>query len=508
MIEPPMTVPPTFGPRGHSRRVRLVGLLAVLLVLLAIPAPEPDIAPPPAAGQAFVWNRDSLWRELEAAFVAARAAGCSDSVRMQSQVAALRGSLDTLDRGQVEPTDPILDTVEAQLFTLAPEVAACPAQLEAYLTSATRMRDVVKQQSRAWDVTSRTTRDRLYRALYGSRAALEEVMLQQPTVTAGLIGGVDEPSATPSALVHGVRLHSGDILVSRGGYPTSALIARGNDYPGNFSHVGLVHVDSVTRAVSVIEAHIELGVAIATAEGYLADKKLRLMVLRPRASLPQLVRDPGLPHRAATAIRDRALAGHIPYDFAMDYRDPSRLFCSEVASSAYRDQGVELWMGISTISGAGLRRWLGAFGVKHFETQEPSDLEYDPQLVVVAEWRDLALLFRDHVDNAVTDVMLEGAERGDPLDHPWYQLPAGRLAKGYSMALARFGRTGPIPEGMSAAAALRNRAYGARHAALAAAVHDAASAWQQERGYPPPYWTLVELARNAAGSPPPSPTRP
>jgi hypothetical protein len=232
------------------------------------------------------------------------------------------------------------------------------------------------------------------------------------------------------------------------------------------------------------------------------------MVLRPRATLPQLARDPLLPHRAATAIMDRARAGHIPYDFTMDYRDPSRLFCSEVASSAYRDQGVELWMGISTISGEGLRRWLGGFGVRHFETQEPSDLEYDPQLVVVAEWRDPALLFRDHVDNAVTDVMLEGAERGDRLGYPWYQLPAGRLAKGWSVAMTQLGRSGPIPEGMSAPAALRNRSYAARHAALADAVHSAATAWQQDRGYPPPYWTLVDLARKAAGSPPPSRTLP
>jgi len=61
-----------------------------------------------------------------------------------------------------------------------------------------------------------------------------------------------------------------------------------------------------------------------------------------------------------------------------------------VASSVYGELGVRLWTGLSTISAAGLRRWLSAFGVRHFETQEPSDLEYDPQLVVVAEGRDAA----------------------------------------------------------------------------------------------------------------------
>src|SRR5690606_19903363 len=114
-----------------------------------------------------------------------------------------------------------------------------------------------------------------------------------------LLAGDDEPSATPWALVQGVKLHSGDILVSRGGAATSALIARGNDFPGNFSHVALVHVDEPTRKVSVIEAHIESGVGVRPIEAYLTETKLRILVLRVRADLPQLKADPQLPHQAA-----------------------------------------------------------------------------------------------------------------------------------------------------------------------------------------------------------------
>jgi hypothetical protein len=154
-------------------------------------------------------------------------------------------------------------------------------------------------------------------------------------------------------------------------------------------------------------------------------------------------------------------------------------------------------MGISTISQPGLRRWLASFGVQHFETEEPSDLEYDPQLVVVAEWRDPETLYQDHVDNAVIDAMLEGAERGDRLAAPWYALPIVRIAKGYSLLLGRFGRTGPVPEGMSATAALRNREFGKRERRLAAEVGAQANQLAQERGYPPPYWTLLDLARQA-----------
>ncbi|MGH7561264.1 MAG: YiiX/YebB-like N1pC/P60 family cysteine hydrolase, partial [Gemmatimonadales bacterium] len=195
---------------------------------------------------------------------------------------------------------------------------------------------------------------------------------------------------------------------------------------------------------------------------------------------------------------ERARAGHTPYDFTMDYTDPSRLFCSEVASSVYRELGVTLWTGLSTISAPGLRRWLWSFGVRQFETQEPSDLEYDPALVVVAEWREPAALLADHIDNAVTDVMLERADSGEALAYDWWRLPVARVLRAYGWLSRRMGGEGPIPEGMSAEAALRTRTFVTRHRELAARVRGQAAAHAAERGYPPPYWTLVDLARDAA----------
>jgi len=487
---------PKSSPSAWLRRGAVTAAALVLLfVALAVPGPAPKAEAAPVRARRFVWSSDSLWKALEERFVDARAGGCGAEPETGPALTALERSIGSLGTTRVGPDDPSLDALERDYFAVAPRVAACPALIERFVALHGRMREAVKWQSSSWDVNALPARDRLYRALYGGRAAVEEVMLQQPARTSPLLLGSDAPSATPSAESNGVTLHSGDILVSRGGYPTSALIARGNDYPGNFSHIALVHVDSATRAISVIEAHIEIGVVVGTADQYLADKKLRVMLLRPRADLPALQRDPQLPHRAASAMLARARGGHIPYDFEMDYTDPSRLFCSEVASAAYKAAGLELWMGLSTISRDGLRDWLSAFGVRHFATQEPSDLEYDPQLQVVAEWHDAATLFDDHVDNAVTDVLLEGAEQGERLGFPWYELPLARVLKGYSWVRERAGGVGPIPEGMSPSAALRNRGYGERHRAVAAEVRDRAKVWEREKGYVPTYWTLVELAR-------------
>src|SRR5947199_30573 len=301
------------NPRRWQVAGAVAGSLVGLWLLLAIPGAEPFVAPAPERGRGFAWNQDTLWRSLETAYVEKRLAGCRTADRAAAAgLSGLAVTAERLGRAPMPSDAAALDSVERRFFALAPLVAACPRYLGDYVRLSGRLREAIKWQSPRWDVAGDGARVRLYRSLYGFRGAVEEAMLQHPDSSLPLFEGRREPSATPATNVHGVIIHSGDILVSRGGYPTSALIARGNDYPGNFSHVGLVHVDSVTHAVSVVEAHIERGVAITTGDGYLTDKKLRIMVLRPRADLPQLVADPLLPHRAATAALERARREHIP----------------------------------------------------------------------------------------------------------------------------------------------------------------------------------------------------
>lgn len=477
-----------------------IGMFALGLVylLLLIPENYPEV-PQQSDRRPFTWNQDELWSQLEEQFDQARHDdGATLGPRADSLLAGFRALLDAAAGRTLAPEDTLWVTVERAFFSLAPVIAVASDRLSEYVDCYARLRNVVKSQSLRWDMSSVAARGRLYRLLYGSRAAVEEVMLQATAdIVPALIDGTAEPSATPAASFLGVTVHSGDILVSRGGAPTSALIARGNDFPGNFSHVALVYVDEQTHEISIIESHIEQGVAVATREEYLADRKLRVLVLRLRADVPQLVADPLVPHTAAGLMLDEARLRHIPYDFAMDFADDRQLFCSEVASAPYRKLGITLWMGLSHLSSPGLRSWLAGFGVRHFVTQEPSDLEYDPQLSVVAEWHDPRLLAQDHLDNAVIDVMLETADMHPQLPYARTMLPVARLSKTYSMILNLCVKIGPVPEGMSAAAALRNVAFSARHAAIKARTKQLTDEFKQRRGYAPPYWVIVQLARQA-----------
>ncbi len=489
-----------FVRRSRWRKIVALCLLvpAVAYALLLIPE-RPPPAVKGAGEETFLWRQDEFWKALEARFREDRTAGCEKLAGPISQSqTAVANSLARLSGNELPAIAAELDSLETNFFQLAPMMGACPERLPDFLRTFAQMRSAIKRQSQHWPMDQRATRERLYRLLYGGRAAVEEAMLQAPPASLSeLLVGEKEPSAAPFADVLGVKIHSGDIFLSRGGAATSALIARGNDFPGNFSHVAMAHVNEKTHAVTMIESHIECGVAIRPVEDYLNETKLRIMVLRLRADLPQLVADPILPHKAASLSLSNATSQHIPYDFTMDHRDASKLFCSEVAAVAYAPYGVTLWMGLSHLSSRGVTDWLASLGARKFETQEPSDLEYDPQLRVVAEWRDLDTLFKDHVDNAVIDVMLESAEAGEHLRQDWYMLPIVRVMKVYSLIQNWRGKVGPIPEGMTPGTALRVKTLKSDHAAIKARMLANVERFKAERGYVPPYWELVRLAREA-----------
>lgn len=475
-----------------------IAVAAIIIAYLILLIPEQGVDNIKVAQHTqFVWNRDSLWHSLEDSFIRVRESECNDLSRtIGERLIEFKNTLNYIEKNDLGPDNEIIDNLLTKVFQTAPLIGACSDSSEKYIELIAEMRQIIKNKSKNWNPNETAVRNALYKLIYGGRAAIEEIILQSEKKDLPLLSYEnDEPSITPSTNFLGVKIHSGDILLSRGGAPTSALISRGSDYPGNFSHVALVYVDPKTNTASVIEAHIEVGVAIASLEDYMNDKKLRVMVLRPSSDLPELIADPMLPHKVAASSLKRALNDHIPYDFEMDYKNPDKLFCSEVASSEYSKLGINLWMEKSTISSLGTAKLLAGFGVKNFETQEPSDLEYDPQLAVVAEWRDLETLYQDHIDNAVVDAILEWSEEGNEISVDWYMLPIVRVVKLYSIILNQFNSAGPIPEGMSATSALRHEAFKALHSSIKKVVLEKAEKFKIQNGYTPPYWRLLEFAR-------------
>ena len=474
-------------------------IIAGVYLLLLIPLPQNKEELQKAKQIPFIWNQNELWEELETSFKQAKEIPAKKldslveemSIEMESLFSALQ---DTIH----DPEDNLYKLIEDNFFRIAPLIAAQEKKSDWYIGFYNRVRKKIKSDSRSWDMNNLNARNTSYRILYGMRATVEEILLQSSDnefISTTFV--MDEPSVTPSVDILGIKVHSGDLLVSRGGAEVSAFISRGNDYPGNFSHVAMIHIDKKTNEPYFVEAHIERGVAIGTLAEYLNDKKLRFMVMRPWADLPEMKTNPMLPYEASSYIFNESQTRHIPYDFKMDFYDTSAMFCSEVGSVAYKQFGINLWEFESTISSNGIIEWLHTFGVENFVTQMPSDLEYDPLLSVVAEWRDKEILFHDHLDNAVMDALISRANKGEQLDYNLWALPLARLIKGYSLVLNAVGKDGIIPKGMGSVTALKNNDFVNRFQNCKSVTRSKVEAFKEKNGYLPPYWQLVKIAEES-----------
>ncbi len=448
----------------------------------------------------FIWDQDERWEKLENEFIEARNnrelinPGVTEAL-----ITEIEETISELKEKRFSPNDLKIEMLVNQFFDLAPLIASEKEINKDFIELYNRARWILKKESINWNINERSARETLYKSLYGMRAAVEEVLLQSDEPFDPVLYVNDEPSATPSTHILGIEVHSGDLLVSRGGAEVSALISRGNDFPGNFSHVALIYVEEGTNIPYLIEAHIERGVAIASLEEYIKDRKLRFMVLRPRAELPEIAESPMLPHIAAKEMFEEVQQRHIPYDFKMDFYDSGAMFCSEVGSYTYKNNGIQLWQSESTISSDGVVTLLNTFGVENFVTQMPSDLEYDPQLSVVAEWRSNESLFDDHLYNAVIDAMLICAEEGEKIDFNPLLLPIARIMKGYSWLQNQIENEGPIPEGMSATQALKSEAFIREHQKIKEEVNKEVEIFKKKQSYNPPYWELVKIAESKSG---------
>ena len=127
----------------------------------------------------------------------------------------------------------------------------------------------------------------------------------------------------------------------------------------------------------------------------------------------------------------------------------------------------------------------------------PSDLEYDPLLSVVAEWRNKDVLFKDHLDNAVMDALITKANKGETLNFNVWQLPIARVIKFSSLVLNLIGKDGIIPNGMSATMALKNNDFVQKFKNCKALTEKKVEDFKETNGYLPPYWELVKFAETS-----------
>ena len=387
-----------------------------------------------------------------------------------------------------------------RLEEIAIEMAAAASAREEHFAGASRflgeVRLALKESSRRWPRDDGKLASALYSCLYGVRTALEEALLQLNRKRNNPLALIREvPSAAPHARVKGVKVHSGDILLTRGDNAVASLVARGSSRPGIYSGASIVHLEAGSGAATVIGAEMGGGVWKKNFGDFLAEKNYDALLLRVAPDHSALEKNPLAAARAA----DYALSvveKNPLYDTRLDWRDDSRLYGEELLLAAFKREGIELWPFRGVPGSPGLAAWLHSLGVRNLSLLVPSDLEYEPGLALVAEWRNIEQIRQERIKNALYDALTAGAGMGDRLGYPMDEAPLALLVKGWSVVQFYRGKESKIPDGMGALDALRYRAFTGRvYPHFEKNLRGAAVWLNKKQGFEPTFWQLAGLAK-------------
>lgn len=219
-------------------------------------------------------------------------------------------------------------------------------------------------------------------------------------------------------------LKSGDVILSRGNAYSSAAIARIAQSDYQFSHLTFVYRDAETKELSTTEAHIEIGSVVAPFSAHINEKNVRSVIFR--------YRDEDLAHKASKAIYDRVKltqesGKNIEYDFSMNYKDDTKLFCSEIISTGFKMAAPEsdFVPVFKSKYSKGIVPFLNTIGVPvnsesvmTADVFAPGDIQFDPNFELVAEFRNPKRLeesrFKDFILTKLFERMDTQGYRIDP----------------------------------------------------------------------------------------------
>lgn len=202
-----------------------------------------------------------------------------------------------------------------------------------------------------------------------------------------------------------LEFKAGDILLDRGDSAMSAQIARIGDVEHLFSHAAILGEDPQGN-LYVIETTVQDEVGVIPIKKYWEDNAdSRMAILR--------YPDQRIAQKAARFIYDyvKGKSKAIKYDFRMNDRDPSEMFCAEVPQFAFRQvTGGKLALpmfksDISKFEKMASYNWVRDMGILEKRAFAPADMDVDPRFDYVAEYRYVAELRSRRMDDAVLTSM-------------------------------------------------------------------------------------------------------
>jgi len=206
-----------------------------------------------------------------------------------------------------------------------------------------------------------------------------------------------------------LAFQSGDVVLVRGRAHNSAAIARIGSGDSQFSHTGIIYIDSDGKHW-LVESLIEDGAMVNPLAHSLDHGIVRAVLYRHK--------DAGIAARAAERVHELVRSSHavghrrIRYDFSMRLDDGRNMFCSKLVRYAFEkgSNGHYRLPRYPTTIAMKNRDFLDRIGVKAEQTYAPADIDIESAFDLVAEWQDYRETSNIRLQDFTMDKLFEWME--------------------------------------------------------------------------------------------------
>lgn len=230
-------------------------------------------------------------------------------------------------------------------------------------------------------------------------------------------------------------IQNGDLLLSRGDAFTSGVISRIGAIDNQFSHIAIVYVDDGELMGQkgkkyVVESVLNAGLQILPLEEYMTHTKARWVIFRLKnVKSEEATNEQTVMSVASRWLAQKAKTEKVCYNFTMDLHDPKCMFCSQAISAAldyackspnvkceafpsYQNPALLSFPLAYTSYKPEQNPLMHLLNMSVSETFAPADVEVDPRLDFVAEYRNLAYTESARMYDMIFTKMFQWMESG------------------------------------------------------------------------------------------------
>jgi len=234
------------------------------------------------------------------------------------------------------------------------------------------------------------------------------------------------------------------------------------------------------------------GLHIVSTSNFISRPFSKVLQLRLRDDLPELISNPGIPHQAAGFIYDLAKEDNIDYDFTFNPLNRNSFCETGLFRFAYEDHNINLITSYSPVNNVyiyGLNR----LGIRNKIRATASEIQFQHSIEVVGQQLSGEGIKSRNLEMAASIASLTIIDAKLMKSLRW-RLPYYRILKGCSSIANLFGKNSLIPNGMAPESAVIHDYINTRKKELLPLLINEAAQFESENQYFPTYGMLCEMA--------------